>query len=396
MSAPKRILILTLSVGSGHVQASSVIRDALTDSHDALNLRIVDAIPLSESWFPWLYVEPYWWMLRYRRSAWRRLYEWRQRKEHRSTAPAWVFRRGCVKVLRELETFEPDLVIVTEIGAAEIAALGKREGWFNAPILAVITDFQAEPPWVQPEIDFYCVATADAKSQLIGWGISAHRVLISGIPIDPTFSLPSEKGKIVRSLGLEVNRPVALLMAGGMGMAPLDQIALELEQCGLPLQVLALAGRDRTLYERLCRLCRRLGLELHPLGWTTRVPELMAAADVLITKPGGLTTSEALASGLPMILTHPIPGPEERNISYLVRHRVALHAAKVQHIPALTSRLLAQREMREKMARMGRELSRPDAAYCVAQVGKALLEQATYNDLLAPHPLRSGNSAFLM
>lgn len=395
MNAAKKIVILTLSVGSGHVQASSVIRDALADGQDPLEIRIMDAIPLSEPWFPWLYVRPYWWMLRYRRDAWRQLYEWRQRKKHRATAPGWVFRRGCVQVLKELKEFQPHLVIVTEIGAAEIAALGKREGWYNAPILAVLTDFQAEPPWVQPEIDFYCVATQQAKSQLVAWGISPHRILISGIPIDPAFALPFEKPEIVRSLGLQNRRPVALLMAGGMGMAPLDEITVRLESCGTTLQVVAVAGHDRTLHDRLRRLRRKIALDLVPLAWSNRVPELMAAADVLITKPGGLTVSEAMASGLPMILTHPIPGPEERNILYLVRHRVAVEATRIEQIPSLTSRMLARPNQRKRMARRARELSRPDASHAIAQVGKAMLEKATYIDLLAP-PLRSSESAFLM
>jgi processive 1,2-diacylglycerol beta-glucosyltransferase len=298
--------------------------------------------------------------------------------------------------LKELRRFNPHLVIVTEVGAAEIAALGKREGWYNAPVLAVLTDFQAESPWVQAEIDFYCVATEQAKSQLITWGISPHRILISGIPIDPAFALPFEKREMVRSLGLQPERPVALLMAGGMGMAPLDRIAQQLEQCNLPLQVVAVAGHDRVLHDKLRRLRRRVVLELLPFGWTDRVPELMAAADVLITKPGGLTVSEALASGLPMILTHPIPGPEERNILYLVRHRVAVHAPRVEQIPAITSELLTRPDSREEMARLARELSRPGASHSIAHVGRAMLEEATYIDLLAPPALGSGHSALLM
>lgn len=396
MSTTKRIVILTLSVGSGHVQASSVIRDAFADGQDPLDVRTLDAIDLAEPWFPWLYVQPYWWMLRYRRELWRALYERRQQKRHRSTAPQWVFRRGCVKVLKELRTFAPQLVIVTEIGAAEIAALGKREGWFSAPILAVLTDFQAEPPWVQPEIDFYCVATEQAKRQLIGWGISPHRILISGIPIDPAFVLSFDKAKMRSSLGLLPREPTLLLMAGGLGMAPLDTIAMHLERCGLPLQAIAVAGHDHTLFEKLQRLRRRVALRLVAFGWTNRIPELMAAADLLVTKPGGLTVSEALASGLPMILTYPIPGPEERNIEYLVQNHVAVHAPRLEEIPSLALRCLSQPEERAEMSRQARELSRPDAAHAIAQVGKAMLEKATYIDLLAPPPLRSGESAFLM
>lgn len=392
----KRILILTLSVGSGHVQASSVIRDAIADGHNLADVRILDAIPLSEPWFPWLYVQPYWWMLRYRRQAWRWLYEWRLRKRHRATAPRWVFRRGCARLLEEIKFFAPHLVIVTEIAAAEIAALGKREGWFSSPILAVLTDFHAEPPWVQPEIDYYCVATEPAKSELIGWGISPQRILVSGIPIDPAFAVRHDRAETVRSIGLSPDRPVVLLMAGGMGMAPLDKMTICLEACGTPLHVVAIAGHDRSLHEKLQRLRGRMALDVASFGWTDRVPELMAAADVLITKPGGLTVSEALASGLSMILTHPIPGPEERNIHYLVKHHVALRAPSLDHLAPLTCRLLAQTETRREMARLARELSRPGAAHAIAQVARALLERGTYIDLLTPPPLRTVESAFLM
>jgi processive 1,2-diacylglycerol beta-glucosyltransferase len=150
------------------------------------------------------------------------------------------------------------------------------------------------------------------------------------------------------------------------------------------------------LLGRLQRLRGKIALDLLPFGWTNRIPELMAASDLLITKPGGLTVSEALASGLPMILMHPIPGPEERNIQYLVEHQVAAHAQKLEEIPSLVTHLLNRPEKREGMSRAAREIARPEAAHAIAQVGKALLEKATYIDLLAPPPLRAGESAFLM
>src|SRR5579863_2246652 len=163
----KRIALLTLSVGSGHVQAAKVIERALEDGADHVEVRTFDAVQMARRWFLWLYVHSYWLMLRHAPGMWRRLFERRQRKRHRSTAPNWAFRRGCREVLRQLKMFSPHLIIVTEIGAAEIAALGKREGWFNVPILAVQTDLETELPWVQREIDLYCVASDHARSQLI-------------------------------------------------------------------------------------------------------------------------------------------------------------------------------------------------------------------------------------
>lgn len=392
----KRIAILTLSVGSGHVRASEVLQRALLGGGENVEVRMLDALEHARSWFLGLYVRPYWWMLRRAPWLWRWLFERRQAKQHRSTAPRWVFRKGCADVLRRLKSLAPHLVIVTEIGAAEIAALARREGSFNAPVLAVQTDFQTEPPWVQHEIDVYCVASDEARSQLIGWGVAPNRVFLCGIPIDPAFALAFDKPELMKALGLDRRRPVALVMGGGIGPAPLDLIVQSLEHCGLPLQVLAVAGHNQAMRERLEALRGRLALDLHCFGWSENVPELMGAADLLITKPGGLSTAEALAAGLPMILTHPIPGPEERHLRYLERHGVAVPASNLAEIPQLTFRLLNGPERLDEMRRRARELARPDAAHTIAQVARALLEKATYIELLATPPPHPGESAYLM
>lgn len=392
----KRIAILTLSVGSGHVRATEAVERAVMDGGENVEVRTFDALELARSWFLALYVRPYWWMLRHAPWLWRWLFDRRQRKRHRATAPRWVFRGGCAEVLRQLKAFSPQLVIATEIGAAEIAALGRREGWFNAPIQAVQTDYQTEPPWVQDGIDVYCVGSEEGKSQLIGWGVSPNRVFLCGIPIDPAFALAFDEPELLKALGLDPRRPVVLVMGGGMGPAPLDEIIRSLEHCGLPLQVLAVAGHNQAMRQRLEALRGRVALDLHCFGWSENIPELMGAADLLITKPGGLTTAEALAAGLPMLLSHPIPGPEERHIRYLEQQGVAVRATTLEDIPQLTFRLLNSPSQLQEMSRRARALSRPDSAYAVAQVARALLEKATYIDLLATPPPRAGESAYLM
>ncbi|MFB3922836.1 MAG: glycosyltransferase [Terriglobia bacterium] len=396
MTGRKRIAILTLSVGSGHVRAAEVIQAALLDGGENVEVRSLDAMEFARPWFRKVYVDSYWWMLRSAPGIWRRLFERRQKKGHRATAPHWVFRRGCAEIFKQLRGFAPNLVIATEIGAAEIAALGKRDGWYNAPILAVQTDFQTEPPWVQPEIDVYGVASEEAKKQLIGWGVSPNRVVLCGVPIDPAFALLFDREEIRQALGLAVRRPVVLVMGGGMGPVPLDQIILSLERCHLPLQVLVVSGRDRAMKARLESLRGRVALDLQVFGWSDNIPELMSAADLLISKPGGVTAAEALAVGVPMLLTHPIPGPEERHVRFLEDSGAAVWAKTLDEIPYLTQRLLGNPERLAEMKRRGRERARPDAAHAIAQVARALLETSTLIDFLAPPPARSGESAYLM
>jgi len=392
----RRIAILTLSVGAGHLRASQAIHQALHDGADDVDARLIDALDLAKPWFHRLYVRPYGWMVRHAPWAWRKVFERRQQKRHEATAPDWVFRRGCRGVLEQLRAFRPHLVIATEVGAAELAALGRREGWFNAPILAAQTDFHTEFPWVKSEIDVYCVGSDESKRQLIAWGVSVNRILTCGISVDPAFALNFDRTELRRALGLDVKRPVVLVMGAGMGPAPLDSIIRSLEVCRQPLQVIAVAGRNRTLRVRLEALRRRIAVDLHVFGWTDAVPELMGAASVLITKPGGVTTAEAMAAGIPMILTHPTPGTEEQHLRMLVQQGVALTAERLEEIPALVSRLLENPEQREMLERRAREMARPDAAYAVAQVARALLEKATFIDLLAAPSPRTGDSAYVM
>jgi processive 1,2-diacylglycerol beta-glucosyltransferase len=392
----KRIVILTLGVGTGHMRASQAIHQALHDGADNVEARTIDILDLAEPWFLRLHVYPSWLMVRRFPSVWRRLFEWRQRKRLRKTFPDWLFRRGCRSVLARLQSFRPHLVIVTEMGAARLAELGRREGWFDAPILAAQTDFCTEPTWAGNQIDVHCVGSEEAKSQLIAWGVSANRIVNCGVPIDPAFALRFERAELRRALGLHPNRPVVLVMGGGMRPAPLDAIIQSLEMCRHPVQVLAVTARDRDMRRCLEAMRGQLALDLHVFGWSESIPELMAAADLLITKPGGVTTSEALASGLPTILAFPVPGMEERNLKFLVERNGGLAAKGHEEIPALVSGLLDDPKQMEALSLHGREMARPDAAYAVAQVARALLEKATYIDLLAaPLPV-SEESAYLM
>lgn len=392
----RRIAILTLGVGTGHLRASQAIHQALHDGADNVEARTIDVLELAEPWFVRSYVYTYWMMVRRFPWAWRKLFEWRQQRRMQKTAPEWFFRRGCRSALARLQAFRPHLVIVTEIGAAELASFGRREGWFDAPILAAQTNYFTEPPWVKKEIDVYCVGSEEARRQLIAWDVSANRILNSGVPVDPSFALSFERAELRRALGLHPDRPVVLVMGGGMGPAPLDAIIHSLELCPQPVQVIAVAGRNRIMRQRLESLRRQIALDLHVFGWTDSIPELMGAANLLVTKPGGVTTSEALASGLPMILAFPIPGMEEEHLKFLVQRGVALAAGLPEEVPALVSELLDDPMQLDALGERQRDMARPDAAYSVAQIARALLDKDTFIDLLAAPSTVSGESAYLM
>ena len=392
----RRIAILTFGAGPGNLRASQAIHLALHDGADNVEARAIDVLDLAEPWFLRLYAYSRLLMVRSAPSVWRKLFEWRQGKQLWKTAPDWFFGRGCRSVLGRLQSFSPHLVIATETGAAAVACLGRREGWFDAPILAVQTDFCAQPPWVRNEIDVYCAGSENAKKQLIAWGVSPHRVVNCGVPIDPAFALRFDRSEVRRALGLHPTRPVVLLMGGGIRPAPLDTVIKSLEVCRHPIQVVAVTGKDRKMRQRLEDLRGQLALDVRVLGWSQSIPELMAAADLLITRPAGVATSEALAAGLPPILAFPVPGLEEHQLKFLVERKLGIAARVPEEIPALVSRLLDHPKQMEQWRARAQEMARPDAAYAVAQVARALLDKATFIDLLAAPLPASGESAYLM
>ncbi|HEX5413849.1 MAG TPA: glycosyltransferase [Terriglobia bacterium] len=392
----RRIAILTLSAGAGELRAGHAIHQALHDGADNVEARTIDLLDLAEPWFRRSYVYPCWLAMRRAPSLWRKLFEWRQRKGLVKIFPDRLLRRGCERALDRLQHFRPHVVIATQAGAARLAALGRREGWFEAPILAAQTGFCAEPSWAEKGIDIHCVGSEEAKGLLISWGVSTHRIVTCGVPVDPAFALSFDRAELRRAFGLHPNRPVVLVMGGGTMPVPLDSIIRSLEMSRHPIQVLVLTGRDCNLRRRLEAVRGQLALDLRVFGWSESVPELMGAADLLITRPGGLVASEAMAAGLPMILGFPAAGMEEAHLKFLVEWKVAVAAKSAEEISRLVSDLLDDPKRLEALSARGRELGRPDAAYAVAQVARALLEKASYIDLLAAPLPASGESAYLM
>jgi processive 1,2-diacylglycerol beta-glucosyltransferase len=392
----RRIAILMLGAGTARLRAAQAIHQALHDGADNVEARTIDVLGGARPWFVRLYTLSRGSVARRAPAVWRRLSERQQRKQHRQMAAEWILRRGCRPVLSRLQAFRPHQVIVMDPVAAQLAALGRCEGWFDASILAAQTDFYTEPAWVKDEIDVHCAGSEAAKNQLISLGVSPNRILNCGIPVDAAFAASFDRTELRRALGLHPDRPVVLVMGGGADASHLDAMLRSLEMCRQPIQVLAVVGRERDVRARVGALRCQLALDLHVFGWSDYIPEMMGAADVLITAPCGVTTSEALAAGLPMVLTPPSSWAEEQNFKFLVERRLALAVAGPRPVASVISGMLDVPKQLEELRDRAREAARPDAAYSVAQVARALLEKETYIDLLAPPSQGFGEPAYLM
>src|SRR5712692_6093096 len=375
-----KILVLTLSFGSGHVRAAQAVADELGRQVPASNVLVVDALAECRSLFRAGYEWPYWLMLRYAPGLWDRFSTARVSQKHEGTAPAWAFRMGCPKVFSTIKSFNPDVIVAAEVAACEIAAIARRLGLTRAPILSVITDYEAEPIWVQPEVDAFTVPDESVRAELISWGAPANRISICGIPVDPAFDVGHGSKAVGLRYGISDNAPVVLLMGGGMGPTRMPQVAEQLCDSNTLMHIVAIAGKDRRAQRRLQRVKAKPPVSLRVLGWTDDVAALMQAARLLVTKPGGLTVSEAALCSLPVVFFDPIPGAEFVNAGRMAD----AGAAVISHGPAETARvivsLLRKHESTDAMALRSNKMARPTARREIARLAFSLLapvEQAT-------------------
>src|SRR5437016_1503437 len=212
-----KILVLTLSFGSGHVTAARAIAKEIERQSPGADVRVVDALADCHPLFRAGYVWPYWLMLRYAPQLWDRLGSARIEQKHQSTAPVRAFRSGCRKVFRTIENFQPDLIVAAEVAAGEISAIARRMEITRAPILSVITDYEAEPVWIKPEVAVFTVADDHGRAELIEWGAPPEKIFVTGIPIDRSFTIKHDERATRLRHGINDRLPIVLLMGGGLG-----------------------------------------------------------------------------------------------------------------------------------------------------------------------------------
>ncbi len=267
------------------------------------------------------------------------------------------------KLLRD---HRPDAVICTQAMPAIAMAAHKRKGHLRVPLIAVITDFGIHAYWYQQEVDLYLVAHEEIKKEMIQRGIHENKIKVTGIPVDPKFGETLEQSKARARLRINSSKRTILVMGGSHGLGSLDDIVGAIRTIPSNFQALIVCGRNRSLLKKVTKLTRGLD-HFHVIGYSKDMATLMTAADVLITKPGGLTTSEALAKQLPMILTNPIPGQEERNVKFLTAHGVARVVRTSEDLIHQVNDLLRHPKKTHAMKQRARIIGKPYSAWEAAR-----------------------------
>jgi processive 1,2-diacylglycerol beta-glucosyltransferase len=242
----------------------------------------------------------------------------------------------------------------------------KKTSGINAPLVGILTDYAPHSYWVYDNIDAYVVPSEETGRKLADNGIPEERIRPLGVPIDPKFIPPLDSAAIQKELNLDPSKPTVLIMGGGQGMGPIKQMLVKIDRIPEDIQAMVVSGTNRKLYGWMRK--RRFKKKIIPLGYVSQIERLMSAATFIVTKPGGVTTAEALAKGLPMLIINPLPGQEAINTRFLLNEGVALNASNENELAELIRWLLANpgklRQMRQRVSRH----AKPDSAVQIARL----------------------------
>lgn len=373
-----RILVLSASVGAGHLRAAEAVEAALRQTVPHATVRNLDVLQLTNAAFRRVYGKAYLDLVNKAPHVLGYFYDLLDRPEPPGSARTdWlrlaVQKLNLSKFIKLLEDEPPDLVINTHFLPAEIIAALRKKGRVTMPQVTATTDFETHRLWVHEPTDHYFTATEEGAQYLQSFGVPANRTTATGIPIHPVFGEPKDRAALLDKHGLKGDRPVVLQLAGGFGVGPIEKLYRGLLEVPVPLEIVAVTGKNEKVRDQLRAVRPPHRHHVKVLGFTKEMHELMAVADLVMSKPGGLTTSEALASGAAMVIVNPIPGQESRNSDFLLENGAAIKVNNLATLPHKVTALLKDEVRLARLKANARRLGRPRAAFDVVKRARELL-----------------------
>lgn len=368
----KKILILYATAGIGHKKASIAVKKAFEEMvPEGVEVTIADSLELARPFFKKFYLDIYLFMVGKLPTFWGVMYYLTDNKfVHLFVMWLRKFHNWLMsgKLRMHLIDTQPDVIISTHFFASEVIAAMKRSGAIRSRLITVVTDYRLHSWWVNKGTDRYVVGGEEAKGDLIRWGVDASAVDVLGIPVEPVFTKPLDKGMVRRNFGLTDGIPTILVISGGFGVGPIAEIIQATEEIKAPAEILAVCGHNEDLAKRLQAMKGSFRHATQVFGFVQNVYEFMEAADILISKSGGITVSESLAKDLPLVVISPIIGQETRNCDFLISNGAAVRANNVSDLKGILEDLAAHpekvRSMREAIAR----IRKPMACYDIAKL----------------------------
>lgn len=351
-----KILILSAATGGGHLRASHAIESYLLENTTDVEVKVVDALKTIHPILDKTICEGYHFLATKTPKMFGLLYQ-KSNEENplAQMVPKFNSLFG-IRLIPLLEEYQPDVIIATHPFVTEMVSHLKEKGHVKAPLICVMTDYGPHKAWISDKVDAYIVSNEDMIPDMEAMGVRREIVFPFGIPVYDVFFDKADKAALLEELGMQRDVLTILIMAGSFGVSNILQIYEDIVCLDFPFQIIVITGRNEKLFQAFegkieeCRLSPQKGCKHTRLVFfTNEVEKYMHASDLIITKPGGLTVSEALACNVPLAVFDAIPGQEEDNANFLMSHDMAVRIRKGDDCAGTISELLQNREKLEKM-----------------------------------------------
>jgi len=374
-----KVVIAYASAGAGHVKAAFALESGFRElDRGNIEIRNINTLDYSSDFLKKSYPDFYLFLVNRIPSLWGLgYYLFDTRMAYRAFVA--LARRinnamHCRKLEDFLNDYNPDIILNTHFLGSEVMANMRRKGKLkDSKLITVVTDYMMHSFWVDKEADYYCVAQEDSKAHLLKRGVPADKIKVYGIPIDRVFAKMKGKKELCRKLDIREDLPTVLVTSGGYGVGPVKKLVLELARIEKKIQLLVVCGKNPGLHEEINSIAGSLDIPVKAYGFVDNMDELMEVSDVMVAKSGGMTSSEAMAKDLPVVITSAIPGQEARNCKYLVKSGSAVHAGNLREAKQAIADILSSEVKMSQMTKRISEIKKPDSSRDIANFALSLL-----------------------
>lgn len=366
----KKILILYSTAGLGHKKAALGINEAIKDK-EGVEVKMIDALEHANKVFRFLYTTAYVFVISKMKWLWGLSFVLTNNRifDLLTRGARYFFESLSLKsLIPEIRDFNPDAVISTHFVLTSIAEKIRSENDARPKLYCLLTDYGPHSFWLSQKIDRYFTGAEEVKIEMLKRGIKASRITVTGIATEKEFAEEKDIEALRKEFGLEENKKTLLIMSGGFGVGPMKEVLAPLSKCNDDLQAIVVCGHNKELYEEINAFKEKVPFPVKVLGFTDRVSDLMATADLMVTKAGGISVTEALNARLIMILFDSIPGQESWNEELLLERGVAFKARSFKEISELVDRVFLSKDVHESLTEAIEEVRKPEAAEEIAKI----------------------------
>ncbi len=359
-----KVLILTITTGQGHNQAAKTLSEYL-EKNDGVRTTILDAFEYINQGLKEIVSRGYLMSAKRLPKVYGKAY---RLAEKRDSENGYIMRATssimAKKLIRFVEEYDADVIICTHVFAAMLVTDIEKKFKRDIKTVGIVTDFTIHPYWEETELDYYITANEFLTNQALKKGISRDKILPLGIPIDPKFAERCEKNRAREELGIG-NMDTVLVMSGSMGYGKVARVVKRLDSSDMKFQIISVCGNNQKLKKQIDKM--ELKHKIYNFGFTDKVNLMMDAADCIVTKPGGITSSEALAKSLPMIIANPIPGQEDRNVEFLMNNGAAFKVSSTFPVDEAIYQIFTNKTRMRELKEIAGVLGKPDSTLKIVE-----------------------------